>query len=263
MELIRAQGFDQLWLPALGVPARKYARLAEALRDLGVSVAVHEWRGNGSSSLRPHRRQDWGYRELLQQDLPVSLSRLRARLPEADWSVGGHSLGGQLAAMLAAREPQGVRSLILAGTGVPDARSYRGPWRWGIRAFALSVPILTGMFGVFPGDRLRWAGREAATLMREWAGTVRRGNYRALDIEGDIESDMACLSIPALGLSFAEDRLVPAVTLDLLLTRLGPGVRRHDLLDRAQLGVPADHFLWMKSPGPVAARIAAWMQGGR
>ena len=31
----------------------------------GIAVFVHEWRGNGSSTQRAGRRQDWGYRELL------------------------------------------------------------------------------------------------------------------------------------------------------------------------------------------------------
>ena len=42
-----------LWLPALGVAARHYLPLAQALAAKGVAVYLHEWRGNGSSSLRP------------------------------------------------------------------------------------------------------------------------------------------------------------------------------------------------------------------
>src|SRR5690606_21940923 len=54
-----------LWLPALGIAARHYASLADALAARGIATFVHEWRGNGSSSLRASRQQDWGYRELL------------------------------------------------------------------------------------------------------------------------------------------------------------------------------------------------------
>ena len=57
-----------LWLPALGVAARHYLPFAEALAARGVAVYLHEWRGNGSSSLRPSHTQDWGYRELLELD---------------------------------------------------------------------------------------------------------------------------------------------------------------------------------------------------
>jgi len=47
-----------LWLPALGVAARHYLPFAEALAAQGIAVYLHEWRGNGSSSLRPSRTQD-------------------------------------------------------------------------------------------------------------------------------------------------------------------------------------------------------------
>ncbi|MEG0185436.1 MAG: hypothetical protein RR704_18515, partial [Stenotrophomonas sp.] len=36
-----------LWLPALGVAARHYLPLAQALSARGVAVYLHEWRGNG------------------------------------------------------------------------------------------------------------------------------------------------------------------------------------------------------------------------
>src|SRR6187402_450669 len=61
-----------LWLPAMGVAARHYLPFAEALAARGVAMFVHEWRGNGSSTLRAVRVQDWGYRELLTTDLPAS-----------------------------------------------------------------------------------------------------------------------------------------------------------------------------------------------
>src|SRR5690349_20663460 len=54
-----------LFLPALGVPANRYAKFAQALADRGVAVAVPEWRGTDTSSLRPSRRCDWGYPELV------------------------------------------------------------------------------------------------------------------------------------------------------------------------------------------------------
>ena len=49
-----------LWVPALGVAARHYLPFADALAAKGVAVFVHEWRGNGSSSLRANRRASRG-----------------------------------------------------------------------------------------------------------------------------------------------------------------------------------------------------------
>src|SRR5690242_16818249 len=66
------------WLPAMGVPAKHYLPFAEALAARGIAVALHEWRGIGSSQWRAGRRQDWGYRALLQQDLLAGLAAARA-----------------------------------------------------------------------------------------------------------------------------------------------------------------------------------------
>ena len=61
-----------LWLPALGVAARHYLPLAEALAAGGVATFLHEWRGHGSSTLRAGHDTNWGYRDLLLGDLPAS-----------------------------------------------------------------------------------------------------------------------------------------------------------------------------------------------
>ena len=90
------------WLPALGVPARHYLPLAEALAEQGIAVAIHEWRGIGSSSLRAGRQQDWAYRELLVDDVPAGLAAVRSELPHARCWIGGHSLGGQLSTSMPA-----------------------------------------------------------------------------------------------------------------------------------------------------------------
>ncbi|WP_369521673.1 alpha/beta fold hydrolase, partial [Escherichia coli] len=122
-----------LWLPALGVAARHYLPLALALAAKGVAVYLHEWRGNGSSSLRPSRTQDWGYREVLEQDLPSSQAVLAAADDEGDalpWIIGGHSLGGQLACVHAGRNPQHFNRLWLAASGSPFWRGFPPPRGW-------------------------------------------------------------------------------------------------------------------------------------
>ena len=62
-----AGGPRLFWLPALGVTAQKYDAFGQALAAQGITLAVHEWRGNGSSSRRAKRGEDWGYRELLRE----------------------------------------------------------------------------------------------------------------------------------------------------------------------------------------------------
>ncbi|HEU0153778.1 MAG TPA: alpha/beta fold hydrolase [Arenimonas sp.] len=244
-----------LWMPALGVPAEKYDAFGRALAGLGITCAVHEWRGNASSSLRARRGSDWGYRELLQQDLPASI----AALAPGAWYFGGHSLGGQFAAMAAARQPAACRGLVLAATGVPDARTFRGRQRLGIGLFARSIPLVTALAGYYPGHRLKFAGREAARLMRDWAATVHGGRYRDYGDGEAMDQRLARLSLPTLGLRFSGDWLVPEASLQALVDKLGGGEHRDEFFDESRLGTTPDHFRWLRRPEAPAAAIARWI----
>ncbi|KFL37786.1 alpha/beta hydrolase family protein [Arenimonas donghaensis] len=245
-----------LFLPALGVPASKYDGFAAALARRDVAVAVPDWRGTASSSLRAGRSTDWGYGQLLDQDLPAALDALPAG---PAWSLGGHSLGGQFATMLVARQQRPCAGLVLVATGVPHWRRYRGSQRWAIAAFAHVLPPLTRLLGHYPGERLGFAGREAGGLMRDWSRTVRRGRYEGVGGTPGLEAAMAGVHCPALGVHFEKDPLVPLSTLELLLDRLGPGERRIERIDDARLGARADHFRWMREPDAVAGIVADWL----
>jgi predicted alpha/beta hydrolase len=246
-----------LWLPALGVPASKYDGFARALVAEGVACAVHEWRGNGSSSLRARRGNDWGYRELLQDDLPASIAALDRG---SRWYFGGHSLGGQFAAMAAARQPHRSAGLALVATGVPHSSTFRGRQRLGVGLFARMLPLLTRVAGYYPGQRLGFAGREAGQLMRDWATTVNTGRYGHYGHRDDMEVALAALAQPVLGVRMTRDWLVPAASMQALLDKLGRGARSVELFDDARLGARADHFRWMREPKALATCIAGWIR---
>ncbi|WP_374473395.1 serine aminopeptidase domain-containing protein [Arenimonas sp.] len=245
-----------LWLPALGVPAQKYDRFAAALAQAGVAVAVHEWRGIGGSALRARRGVDWGYAELLGQDLPASVAALD---PAVRWSFGGHSLGGQFAAMAAALSPGRSAGLALVATGVPDARTFPAWERLLISAFSRFLPPLTRAVGYYPGQRMGFAGREAGQLMRDWARTVRTGVYAGYGTGRPLEERLGELKLPVLALRFQHDWFVPEASLQGLVAKLGAGPRRWELFDDARLGARADHFRWMREPGAVAPVVAEWL----
>jgi predicted alpha/beta hydrolase len=259
LRLHRAEGGRDglLWFPALGVPAGKYDALASSLASHGISCAVHEWRGQGSSSLRAGRGVDWGYRELLQQDVPAAITALDAGVR---WHFGGHSLGGQFAAMAAAAKPQTCAGLVLVATGVPHAAAFSGRQRLGIGLFAGVIPLLTALAGYYPGHRLGFAGREAGQLMRDWAATIRSGRYLGYGNEETMDTALARLHLPALGIRMSRDRLVPQASLDALLAKLGGGRHELEVFDAERLGTDADHFRWMRRPEALATRIADWVR---
>jgi predicted alpha/beta hydrolase len=247
------------WIPAMGISARHYLPLAEALAAHGVAVAVHEWRGIGSSDRRAGRACDWGYRELLQDDLPAGLAALRARWPQATCWLGGHSLGGQLGSLYASLHPAEFAGLVLVASGAPYWRRFRHGWLIGA-AYVLA-PWLAALLGYLPGRRIGFGGNEARGVIADWSRTGRTGRYAAVGMSQDFERQLASLQLSLLALRLRDDWLAPQASLDWLLGKLGQGERGMDVITPQELGGPADHFGWMKMPVPVAVRIARWLAG--
>ena len=246
------------WLPAMGMPARHYLPLAQALAAQGVAVVLHEWRGVGSSSRRASRRCDWGYRALLQDDLPAALTAVRTRWPQARRWVGGHSLGGQLGLLHASGHPHDYAGALLVASGAPYWRCFR--WRWVVGAAYLVAPWLAAACGYLPGRRIGFGGNEARALIADWARTGRSGRYAAAGCGDDFEQQLAALPLPVLGVRLQHDWLVPPASLDRLLGKLPLAPVARQVITAAELGADrADHFGWMKAPAPIATRLAAWI----
>ncbi|WP_235972849.1 alpha/beta fold hydrolase [Luteimonas sp. MC1895] len=244
-----------LWLPALGVAARHYLPVADALAARGVAVFLHEWRGHGSSSLRAGRDCDWGYRELLTLDLPASEAAIAAATPGLPRIAGGHSLGGQLAACRLGLDPAACDALWLAGSGAPYWRAFPRPQRLVLPLAYRALPWLAARAGSLPGRRIGFGGNEARGVMHDWAGTALSGRYATGSL-GDLEPRMATAAVELRTVLFARDWLAPATSLQHLASRFPRARIAGTVLDDAALGVRADHFAWMKSPVPVAA----WFQ---
>lgn len=242
-----------LWLPALGVSARNYLPFARGLASRGVAVGLHEWRGAGSSDRRAGRRDDWGYRELLVDDIAASRAAIVARFATLPLHLGGHSLGGQLAALEAAFAPDGVAGLLLVASGAPFWRCFRRSSL--IRAFYSSVPMIGALVGHFPGRLLGFGGREARGVMRDWSRSGRTGRYVVERLADDLEGRLAGVAVPVHAVRLADDWLGPAASLDWLLAKLARSPATVSVLRRADLGAAADHFAWLKAPQGVVEDI--------
>ncbi|ROU06752.1 alpha/beta hydrolase family protein [Lysobacter enzymogenes] len=253
-------GASLLWLPALGVAARHYQPFAQALAARGIAVFVHEWRGNGSSSLRAGRDSDWGYRELLIDDLPVTDAEVAALLPGVPRIVGGHSLGGQMACMrlgLAALngDPNIPASLWLVASGAPYWPTWPMPQRLAMPLIYRFLPWLAQANGTLPGRRIGFGGNEARGLIRDWGRTALSGVYAARGIEADMEDGMARVRVQARAVRMVDDWLVPRASQDFLLGKLPLAQVEAVELGAHELGVRADHFAWMKRPDAVVAAL--------
>lgn len=245
------------WLPAMGVPARHYLPWAEALTSCGIAVVVHEWRGVGSSSQRASRRCNWGYREILEDDLPSARAAMRERWPNAVFFIGGHSLGGQLGMLHAALTPEAFNGLVLVASGAPYWRQFARGWL--IVVAYVAAPCLAWVRGYLPGRRIGFGGNEARGVVSDWSRTGRTGRYAARGLALDLEQALQTMRIPMLGLRLADDWLAPLASLTYLLDKAPLAPRTLESLTAQDLDAAATHFDWMQAPQPLASRVVAWM----
>lgn len=246
-----------LWIPALGVAARHYEAFALALTSHGIAVGVHEWRGHGSSDRRASRRCDWGYRELIGDDLPASLQAFAKATPGAPLHIGGHSLGGQLSCLLAATAPLPVSGIVLVASGSPYWKRFK-PWVW----FAyVAAPLLARIVGRLPGRQIGFGGNEARGVISDWARSGRTGVYAARGLAVDFEAKLRKQRAPVRALRLSDDWLAPQASLDFLMDKMPDAPRTTAVIGRADLMGPlADHFGWMKAPDELARRLAEWIR---
>jgi predicted alpha/beta hydrolase len=231
--------------PAMGMKARYYLPLIEALAAAGINAAVAEQRGHEADGGRiPGRRYDFGYAELV-DDLAGALDSVRAALPGAPIHVLGHSLGGQIAAAYAGSHPGAVDGLIFVAASIPH-------WpHWGPRLLVAgyAFPLISRVVGHFPGARLRFAGREARGVMRDWGVLARTGRL----VVG--EQGLADLDIPVLAVSIEGDPLGVPAAVDALAAMLPNATvtRRH--LDHDGI----DHFRWARETDVIVPLLTGWL----
>jgi predicted alpha/beta hydrolase len=243
-------------VPAMGVPAGYYRRLAPAFHEAGLSLAVADLRGTGESAPVPSRASDYGYQELA-DDVAAVLTALGEQRAGRRTVLLGHSLGGQACLLHLARSAgrdTGVDALALIAVGLPYWRHYPGPGRFGILGFTQAINLVSAALGVWPG--WGFGGRQARGVIRDWAYTARRGHFPpALGVA----AGLAEIDIPVLAISVDDDRYTPPATMDHLASVLPSARVRREHLSTAQAGVPLSHFSWVKAGPAVAERIAGWL----
>ena len=247
-------------LPALGVTASYYAPLAEALAGQGLEVGVLELPGQGGSPVRASWRVDFGFRELLEEDVPAALQQLREAAPDVPLLLLGHSLGGHLAAMTAGRGSAGeIDGLILTACSSPWLPGYDRKTRRQLRMLRTLVRLSIVTLGYYPGHRLGFGGREARTLMRDWLALMANNRYRAAGLYENLDAAVARYTGPVLAVRMAEDTYAPEAAMEAVLGKFKSASLTREVIDSVALGTRADHFRWAREPDALVQRITAWL----
>lgn len=241
-------------LPALGIRASYYAGLAEALNRRGVSVLLADFPGHGDSPIRARRGRDWSYGDLITQHAPAVRGAGQRALPAAPFVWLGHSLGGQVALMDAGRSGE-VAGTALVASGSPYVRNWAGGRRLYMRLALRSCAALARSLGAFPGERVGFGGREAKSLILEWARAGRTGRYAFAELDGD--AALARWRGPTLAIELAGDDYAPRSAMEHTLAKTAASPEWVRWAPDPALDL--DHNRWPRSPEEPAERVVTWL----
>lgn len=247
-------------MAALGVAAGFYRKFAADLAGRGFNVALMEQRGHGDSTLRPSRRRNWGFAEVLNEDLPATLERVRERAPRLPLLLMGHSLGGHYAAIYAGLHAAQVDGVVMIATGSPWWRAFRGRTRRLVHQLTYLIPLAGLLFGYYPGERIGFGGREARTVMLDWRDLARTNRYRVRGLRQNPEAGIAEYAGPVLAVRFADDPFAPQAAVEAVTGKFASADLTERVLDAGQLGDKADHFRWARQASVVGQVVDGWLR---
>ncbi len=247
-----------LVLPAMGVPAGYYEPLLDGLALNGLTAVIADFPGQGTSRPLAAREHDYGYGALATKFVPLVLETARAALGHRQTALLGHSLGGQVAVIAAAAQPDLADAMVLVAAGSPHWRAFDGRLGWEVLVQTQAVGMVARANGFWPGERFGFGGRQPRRLMTEWAHLARTGSF-SLDGMPDVDAAIGTITVPVLSVDVADDQFAPAASVEALAAKLtGASVERRHFA--SQTGHPLDHLGWVRSTDGVAIEVAEWLR---
>lgn len=242
-------------MPGLGIPGAYYRLFAEALTTRGFHAAVGELRGQGDSVPKPSAGSAYGYQELVSVDFPAMFGAVRERFPDSRPYLLGHSMGGQLGSLYAARARGRLGGLILVASGTPYHRGFGAARGIPLYIGAAAMALTSSVTGFWPGDRIGNFGRQSKVLIEDWSRFARTGLIEPTGADVDYEQRLRRLTLPVLTVTIEGDDLAPRGSMEHLVGKfVGADITSEHVAER--LG----HNGWIRTPTVVADLVEAWME---
>ena len=236
---------------ATGVAASYYSRYAAYLAHHGFLVLTYDYRGIGASrppSLRDLRatKHDWGA-----LDCDAAIQTLRQQAPELPMMAVCHSIGGF--ALGLAPSATRIQRTLFVGCQYAYWQDYRPLVRLPMWLnWHVVMPILTKLFGYFPGKRLGWLEDLPSGVAMEWATRLHPSfhrRYHRLDharppaAESELEARMGALHAEILAIADDRDPFATLSATRRLLNYFPRSERQFVQIRPRHLGLPKlGHF---------------------
>lgn len=247
--------------PAMGVNASYYQKLGEALAERNYTAITLDLRGNGTSSIRPSRKVNFSYEDLINIDYVTAIRTIKKRFPKRKLFLLGHSLGGQLGCLYASKYPNQLDGLILIACCSVYYQSWKGAAKYRTWFGTQFLNIIAHIFGYLPGKQVGFGGLEAKGVIKDWSRQARTGRYELDDDAFNYENAMKQCQIPILAISFEQDTLAPKSAVEHLLQKfLNAPKTYHYLTTDDHRNDNYSHFNWAKKTANIVAMIDAYLQ---
>jgi len=205
--------------PAMGVGQPYYAAFAQWLAAQGLFVATFDYRGVGDSRPPEYRKSLRGFEADVMtwatRDCAAMVSHLAERTEGKPLLWIGHSLGGQILALVPNRHRVNAMVTVATGSGYWRENATRLRmivwWLWYVL-----VPVTLKLYGYFPGRRLRKVGDLPAGVIQQWRQWCLHREY-VVGHEGDaVRRRFGEVTTPILSLSFTDDEFMSRANIESL-----------------------------------------------
>ncbi|MEB0044698.1 MULTISPECIES: alpha/beta fold hydrolase [unclassified Pseudomonas] len=249
---------------ATSVRCRHYSRFADYLFSNGFNVITYDYRGIGESrpaSLKGLQAtwSDWGA-----LDFEAMLQRAQREFPGQPIDVVGHSFGGCAAGLGASGHL--IRRLVSVGAQFAYWRDYAPAHRW--RMFGkwhVLMPLVTMIYGYFPGKRLGWLEDTPAGVVRDWSTLTARYENRPSGRAAHTKT-FANVTAHTLAISLSDDPYGTIAAIERLLDYFTGATTAHLRITPQDIGEEeVGHFAFFRSAyqatlWPIAL---SWLQAGK
>jgi predicted alpha/beta hydrolase len=225
---------------ALGVPQRFYAPFCQWLAEHGHVAMSFDLRGIGDSlesgqSLRSVKADMllWA-----RQDFTAAVNGLCEQAGVAQISVIGHSLGAHHSAMGTPEAQQRIAKLVSIAAGAGHWREWAAPTRrLAPVLFYAAMPLLTPLFGYFPGQRLKMIGNLPAGVVWQFSRWCRHPEFAWGAEPEKVRPSLDSAKFPIHAIGFSDDETMTTGGIRKLLTALPHAPQLQENITPEQMGV--------------------------
>ncbi|WP_340677034.1 alpha/beta fold hydrolase [Paraglaciecola sp.] len=226
--------------PAMGVNQSFYKALANWLSQQGYAVTTFDYRGMGASQHKSLGDYELDILSWATQDCSAVLAKVITQAKEQQQDLPiywiGHSLGGQIFPLINQIEQVSKVITIASGTGYwkhnAPALRRKAPIFW-----YLIVPLLTSLFGYFPGKKFGMVGDLPKQVIYQWRRWCLHPEY-CVGVESDeVRQQFSQLQVRLTSLCFSDDEMLSLQNMQDLHALFGTNHKQLKFYTPEQAGV--------------------------